>query len=231
MAGVLWGATLIVHPREVPLFIRHANIAGVLAIVVVVMDEVTSSMAMVDMKTVVLDVMALDVVASAEAQEDYRINNNIKFKTSRIMKKLLMISVMLLVGALSVSAQTYCYKNLYKVNKNGVREKTSGMIRYVTFTNNKSTCYESDENGIAQTYTLACHYIRSENGILVYKGEQKGVNMGGGLVAGGWSQDYLFSSDYSRLNIIQHSSFSDGSTWVYERITSPDKQNTPTQLY
>lgn len=150
------------------------------------------------------------------------------------MKKVLMISIMLLVGALSANAQTYCYKNLYKVNKNGVKEKTSGMIEFITFTNNKSTCYESDENGIAKTHTLACHYIRSENGILVYKGEQKGVNMGGGfggLVAGGWSLDYLFSSDYSRLNIIQHSSFSDGSTWVYERITSPDKQNTPTQLY
>ena len=75
-----------------------------------------------------------------------------------------MISTLLLVGVLSVSAQTYCYKNLYKVNKNGVKEKTSGMIEYITFTNNKSTCYESDENGIAKTHTLACHYIRSEKG-------------------------------------------------------------------
>lgn len=39
------------------------------------------------------------------------------------MKKLLMVSAMLLVGALSVSAQTYYYKYLYSVDENGVNHK------------------------------------------------------------------------------------------------------------
>ena len=62
------------------------------------------------------------------------------------MKKLLMISTLLLVGVLSVSAQTYCYKYLFNVDENGMKFEDkifggSNKYCYYTFTNNKNAFY------------------------------------------------------------------------------------------
>ena len=89
--------------------------------------------------------MGMVVEVFAEAREDYRINNIIKLKTSRIMKKLLMISVMFLVGALSVSAQTYRYRQTTKVDPDGVKSKGLDLVEYFTFSG--EMCYESDKDG------------------------------------------------------------------------------------
>ena len=61
------------------------------------------------------------------------------------MKKLLMISAMLLVGALSVSAQTYYYKYLYTVDKQSGVKKNPGngsSGKYFTFSNNKANIFQ-----------------------------------------------------------------------------------------
>lgn len=87
MEELLLVVLLVVPLRIVPQYTKHVNIAGVLEIVVVAMEKDISLMAMVAMKTAVLAVTALVVVASAEAQVDYRINNNIKLKNIKNYEK------------------------------------------------------------------------------------------------------------------------------------------------
>lgn len=163
------------------------------------------------------------------------------------MKKLLMISAMLLVGALSVSAQTYYYSYLYTVDKNtGMKKKKefmSGM--YITFTNNKAHCYKSDKNGTLitpKTYNSTANtwleqiavynFTRSQNGIHFYQQTEVSTSMGNFSLMPqtvGGTGLYTFSNDFSRMN--EGSNYS-GNVDVYERTTSPEEQKqTVPQLY
>lgn len=175
--------------------------------------------------------MVQEDVLYVMAQGGFNINN----KTNRFMKKLLMISVLLLMGVLSMSGQTYCYKNEYKVSKDGVKVKKSLSYRYLTFTNNRSICYWSDKNGSAENYANTYRYVGYENNILHYHYENKVEGFGTGPFAMPTltvsTGDLYVSSDYSRINTIDYSSFSDGYTYVYERATEPEKQKAPIQLY
>jgi len=164
------------------------------------------------------------------------------------MKKLLMISAMLLVGALSVSAQTYYYKYLYTVDKQSGVKKNPGngsSGKYFTFSNNKANCYESEKDGTlyAPKYyggynpttnsiidrIAVYNYTKTLNGMHIYqqtKVETGGYNFIPKHTWGG-TGTYTFSGDFSRLNI----GGAGNNVEVYERSTPQEEQNTPTQLY
>lgn len=165
------------------------------------------------------------------------------------MKKLLIISAMLLVGALSVNAQTYYYKYLYTVDKNGIRKKTwsDGYAVYYTFSNNRGIVYRSDKNGNVMRFddspyarmsalpvrpTYIYSYTGSENGIIKYKLQDvqvpgTGYNYGKMITLTG--DGFInCSTDYSRINV---SICSECDVEVYERASEPEKKDAPTQLY
>ena len=150
------------------------------------------------------------------------------------MKKFFLISAMLLIGALSVNAQTYLYKYLYSVDENGVKsQKMNPHKKYYTFSNNS----DKDGNLIkigtplhvkASTETRTFEYIGKENNIFKYKLKDYIEYTWGGItnkVEG--NQWLLFSLDFSRMN---HKWLSTGVE-VYERVTEPEKEQSPTQLY
>jgi len=156
------------------------------------------------------------------------------------MKKLLMISIMLLVGVLSMSGQTYCYKNEYKVSEDGVKVKTgSTTYHYITFTNSKGVCYRSDKNGNADN-DIVYRYVGTNNGIIHYRWEHK-VGGGPSILPGiippplefTFSGDFYFSSDYSRINTEPEEDVLTKRKyiWVYERVTAPEEKKAPVQLY
>ena len=72
MEELLLVVLLVAPLLIVPQYTKHVNIAGVQEIVVVAMEKDISLMAMVAMKIDVQAVTALAVVASVEAQEEYR---------------------------------------------------------------------------------------------------------------------------------------------------------------
>ena len=157
------------------------------------------------------------------------------------MKKFFLISAMLLIGALSVNAQTYLYKYLYSVDENGVKsQKMNPHKKYYTFSNNKGTVYKSDKDGNSfgaygtstfvksSTQTNTYEFIGKDNGILKYKQKDYTEITWGGIVQKvEGSKFLLFSSDFSRMN---HKWLSN-SVDVYERVTEPEKQGAPTELY
>ncbi len=146
------------------------------------------------------------------------------------MKKLLVISALFMLGALSVSAQTYCYKFLYCVTKDGVKKllpgQVSGALHYMTFTNNKQMCYNTDKDGIYRMGygQFSYRYIGKRNGMLVYK--EQSTNMF-------WSNTTLFfSPDFSRYNQKgQGYDASNSLTYVYEYVEDPYEEDTPEELY
>lgn len=48
--------------------------------------------------------------------------------------------------------QTYAYRHKYSVDENGVKHSGSNGIVYITFVDNMSKFYPSDENGISKSY-------------------------------------------------------------------------------
>lgn len=161
------------------------------------------------------------------------------------MKKLLMISALFLVGALSVSAQTYYYKYLFTVDKQTGVKKSPGSGStgdYFTFTNDKAHCYKSDKNGnisYVKGWNLDANsimerisvynFVRTQNGMHIYQ-QTEVVTGGYNFIpknTWGGTGTYTFSSDFSRLNV----GGSGNDVQVYERSSSPDEQQTPTQLY
>lgn len=63
------------------------------------------------------------------------------------MKKIFLSLIVLFAGCNMVDAQTYYYKIISKVNPDtGVKSSYSNSM-YITFTNNKNVCYESDKSG------------------------------------------------------------------------------------
>lgn len=155
------------------------------------------------------------------------------------MKKILCILVLLYMSILSVSAQTYCYKALFKVDKDGMREERKGYT-YFTFANNMKTCYESDKYGNAkktklpapsyQTVTAKAYkYVGSSNGMWIYK--EPDENFGFGHILYGKNYFY-FSSDFSRLNeYYPASEYLEEFTIVYEKTEEPSEYEAPKQMY
>ncbi len=152
------------------------------------------------------------------------------------MRKLLMISAMLLMGALSVSAQTYCYRFTTKVDKDGMKQKGSGYTDYFTFSGN--ICYESDKDGNLRksmgmgdnTEIAKYEYVGTSNGIRTYKQVTKILGkgiFGETLSIGGYKVLYV-SSDYRRINMKW---LKDDVIWVYEYESPQKEEQTPTQLY
>lgn len=133
-----------------------------------------------------------------------------------------MISVMLLVGALSVNAQTYYYKYLYSVDGNGAKykDKFFGKNVYMTIPN-QNKVYWSDKDGIKQgsfTYT----FIGEEKGIRKYSRYSSS------------DKDVIyFNSDYSRMNWYENypEYGTPEQTKVFERTDGPEEQKAPTQFY
>lgn len=153
------------------------------------------------------------------------------------MKKFFLISALLLVGTLSVDAQTYYYKYICTVDGNGVRSKSGDYSRYLTFSNNKNVVYESDRKGNALTqksfidyheYQNIYNYIGKENDILKYKKKDTTyIDMFGKTKTDKGTSILLFSSDYKRLNM----RITDNMTIVLELVNPSEKDETPTQLY
>ena len=153
------------------------------------------------------------------------------------MKKLLIISAMLLVGVMSVSAQTCYYKYICTVDGNGVRSKSGDYSRYLTFTNSKGVVYESDSKGNVlnqksfidyHEYQCVYNYIGNENGILKYKQQDNTyIDMFGRLKTDKGTTILLFSSDYKRLNM----RITSDKAIVLELVNPSEKDDTPSQLY
>ena len=138
----------------------------------------------------------------------------------------------MILGIPECVAQTYCYKYLFYVSKNGVRkncEKPSYI--YLTFANSNKTIYESDENGsyngsagLFEHYYL---YQKTENRVHIYrdtypKCEYADIEFGGDIL-------YL-SEDFRRINIktlaYLYPSLH-GDTKVYEYVERAPSQTTP----
>lgn len=139
------------------------------------------------------------------------------------MKKLLMISAMLLIGALSVNAQTYYFKYLFSVNNNGVKymEEMFKQDGYWTFANNKSVVYKSDKNGIINEYSATFTYKETRDGKYVFQ----------------YRKDLIyFNSDFSRMNYYHEPESYDTGMWkrstqALDRTDGPEEQHAPNQFY
>ncbi|MCM1332159.1 MAG: hypothetical protein NC248_06075 [Bacteroides sp.] len=130
--------------------------------------------------------------------------------------KILFSILLMSLVSLTISAQTYCYKQVSTVNpKTEVRSKGTGNIMYITFTKNGSYCYESDRNGNAKVQ-VAMKYSGINNKVLVYEMDNPFKFL-----------TYKFASDYSRLNVSNGGLF----IYVYERVSSPEEAQTPETLY
>ncbi len=151
------------------------------------------------------------------------------------MKKLLIISIMLLLGAVSMSAQTYLYKQTYVVNKQtGVRKKGHMAENY--FTISDRACYMSDKEGNlyyhpglfggASTPAVICVFQGVQDGVYIYKEQDQDFGFGHILYG---SQYYYVASDKSRINSINLRSKDE--VRVYERIEEPENRRVPIQLY
>lgn len=159
------------------------------------------------------------------------------------MKKLLILLSILMLCSVGASAQTYTYKYLFSVEKDtGVKKKhfKEGHKRYITFTNGKSFCYNSDQNGVKKAQTSfgflpieganEYHYDSNNNGIRLYKCITRSYTIsayGNKQIVTETVYYYNFSSDYERLN-------EQSPDWdlvhVFERIDNKQPE-TPTTLW
>lgn len=156
------------------------------------------------------------------------------------MKKNLLLLSLLLLSILPIKGQTYCYKHLFDVDKDGIKHEQTGYT-YFTFTNNKTICYQSDKNGNVLKSTMpgfnstasTFRYVETKNNMHMYKESDK--NFGMGVVTYGMNF-YYFSTDYSRLNAFYpakdlYGIHVDEKTYVYERVSSPIEDSAPRELY
>lgn len=145
------------------------------------------------------------------------------------MKNELLILLMLFVGMLSMSGQTYCYKHLYNVDANGVKQKVNTHYVYITFVNNFSTCYSSDQYGNAGDGNGLVTQFKGKdgNGTLIY--EAPIIEFGMGLSNRGMRTTRYFSSDLSRMNF--KNELVKDCIGVYERVSAPQDEDTPVDFY
>ena len=146
------------------------------------------------------------------------------------MKKIIFVLVYLVLNIISVNAQTYCYRLLHSVNNQGVKSKTAHTYRYVTFINNKSLCYTSDEYGNNKNTAFSdagvCEYKGKSNGNHLYVEPNHQVLQNFNDIFG---DTYIFSSDFSRMNY-KTKTFKD-LILVYERVSEPKNEEAPIELY
>lgn len=161
-----------------------------------------------------------------------------KDKKLNTMKKVALLLSICIFGCANIYAQTYTYRYLYTVAKQTEeKSKTFGVNykKYVTFTNNKSFCYFSDQNGIKSSDMISrgegyneYHYQSGTNGICSYKSTETfyTIYFGKKVPIGEPSVCYMnFSTDYERLNHII-------GEWVHVFERSDNKQTeAPSQLW
>ena len=126
-----------------------------------------------------------------------------------------MVSVMLIVGAMSSSAQKYCYKYVCTVDENGVKRKDRDPVGYyyIVFSDNKREIrqiypdeYEDRSNVKESIY----YYQGDKNGLHIYNLSPDGKS----------NSFWYFNFDYSRANsFVDMSKFSwaKSYTYVYEK--------------
>lgn len=187
------------------------------------------------------------------------------------MKKLVLFLIVMFACNGIAEAQTYCYRYAYRVNKDtGVKSELHHSISFYTFNSNKNFCYVSNENGMKESKATLDNvsrtdgwgeykYIRTENGIHIYKASIKSYAMvyGRGYELYETKNEYLyFSSDYSKMNRWSEDPQSHGNSaygsgaaigrsiaenvmgeknsqfvHVYERVSSPGQASAPTRMY
>jgi hypothetical protein len=175
------------------------------------------------------------------------------------MKKIVVIIALILLAAagifaqVSVAGQTLYYKYVETVNtETGVRSKYERENIYLTFTQN--SCYESDEKGIAKSFTGSTsesgfHLSWRYDGPYKYQGEENNMlifmctetQTGRGIYGNSTftSKEYFyFSKDYKRMNKRSYSPSSNSwinSVPIYEQADPPkqggDKPQAPDQLW
>lgn len=142
------------------------------------------------------------------------------------MKKVFILIVLLILCVCNSWGQTYYYKGVKKVDKDGVQSEYSGSM-YITFSRN--VCYESDPKGnrkVKNQYPLVYveiyTYVKTEGNIHYYCWKNS--------VSEVW---LLVSSDFRRINHLQVRNpiwkNDDGLVCVYELHNPSD--NIPDQLY
>lgn len=160
------------------------------------------------------------------------------------MKKAVLLFVLCLSFATTVKAQTWWYKYLYTVDKQTGMKKNPGNGSggmYITFTNEKRHCYQSNKDGTlwkpennlyASAYddqVSVYNFVGTQNNMHVYR--QTSIRMTYMGNVGGWGT-YTFSTDFSRLNYNTTitSSFAN-EVRVYERSSPEERRIAPDQLY
>jgi hypothetical protein len=126
------------------------------------------------------------------------------------MKKIIVLTVFLMLAVSYSYSQTYYYKVLAYIDKDGVKSKPSIKDKgsYITFINEKRVCYFSDENGYVSKvskYGSEKYYFRkTQNGTHVYQTKEIVFNpFARGLR--GENQEvwrdifFYFNSDFSKM--------------------------------
>ncbi|MBQ8064327.1 MAG: hypothetical protein IJ200_01550 [Prevotella sp.] len=85
------------------------------------------------------------------------------------MKKFIVI-IMLLCACMTSSAQTYCYKHIYSIDRDGVKSQGTGRIVYYTFVDSKRCLYASDKNGNKEG-GYKYYFTGTRNNIHTYENE------------------------------------------------------------
>ncbi len=164
------------------------------------------------------------------------------------MKHLHSIVLMLaLFFATNAMGQTYYYKITYKTDKEtGVKSSYTKNI-YVTFTDSKRYCYQSDINGsqmgsydsnlllgrphTSDIFIYSCDnvfkFTDTQNDIHRYACDWSCSSLIMPNISGSSGSDYVtFSSDFKKINI--HKS---GIVYVGQRSTPQGQESSPTELY
>lgn len=159
------------------------------------------------------------------------------------MKKVILFFISFNLS-LAIHAQTYCYQQTLKVEKEtGVKSKGSNKYCYITFLNDKSSCYFSNADGTTtsessgvisnfgfstgQRYEGRNYYVYKgiENGLYVYMAETTTYSYinpnlysgeRGGYYPMSKSRVYLyFNTSFDRMN-----EWSDPKTYLVESSSS-----------
>lgn len=179
-------------------------------------------------------------------------NINQKIGDFIMKRTLSFIISLFMISFMSLQAQTYYYKQISLVDANGVKSKGNERIRCLTFVNKKATCYWSDKNGNKADQDQFIYERTTNNKVHVYTSYiKKGVeelhaqryrsygnylgymqtfaspHSGGneGIYTAMSVQGfptYMFSGDFSRLNIrYTKGSMGQKPTEVWVRVSSP----------
>lgn len=142
-----------------------------------------------------------------------------------------------------LSSETYCYKQVSVVDRNGAKSKGNGKLMYITFINQYGKCYESDREGNDLQYnstyqlSLGLMIFRKTNGqglhiydtvlkswprqVNYFSGDVRSAFQAGcvqGETLKGGFVTYYFSGDFSRLNSRRELDGSYSDTTVWQRI-------------